>query len=353
MKKYDKAVFIGRMQPLHNGHLINIIKAMELSDDVHIILGSGRSPRSTKNPFTDNERIWMVVYSIQDCFDNSKWKQPIENKFVFDIDGRKITVNFHSIMDKLYSDNAWVQDVQAAVAQRRGENVIQVGHDKDETGRHLKMFPQWDFYDSEVMYRHNGTEYNASEFREDWFNAEEFPESWKDCIPKGAIDVIKGFDNRELAEEYRYLKEYPEKWGKGPFVTVDSIVIALGHVLMIKRGANPGKGNYALPGGFLEPEETILDGTLRELKEETKIKVPPKILRKSVTNQHVFDHPNRSLRGRIITFASLIELDSDEGLPRVKGGDDADEAFWLPLSKLDLMTHLIHEDHYSIIKYFV
>lgn len=354
MKKYDKAVFIGRMQPLHNGHLINIVKCIELSNVVYVVIGSGKAPRSIKNPFSDRERTQMIVDSIKEYYGDKIvdfWFEDEHLNIHFQ-NNEFVTIIFRTIMDRLYSDNDWIENVQAAVAQFQGEKVVQVGHDKDSTGVHLEMFPQWDFYDSKIMYRHNGNPYHSSDFRKEWFESEEFPESWKDCIPKSVIKTIKGFDKSNLVEEYNYLKEYPEKWGKGPFVTTDAVVIVNGHVLMITRGANPGKGNYALPGGFLEPTETVEDGMIRELKEETKIKVPPAILKSNIQDSKVFDHPNRSLRGRIITFAYYIKLDNAEGLPNVKGADDADKAEWVPLSKLDSMTRVIHEDHYSIIRYF-
>jgi bifunctional NMN adenylyltransferase/nudix hydrolase len=55
-RKYDLAVFIGRMQPLHNGHVQNINNALEIADNVLVIVGSANQPRTPKNPFTASER---------------------------------------------------------------------------------------------------------------------------------------------------------------------------------------------------------------------------------------------------------------------------------------------------------
>ena len=65
-------------------------------------------------------------------------------------------------------------------------------------------------------------------------------------------------------------------------MTVDAVVVQSGHILLVKRGDMPGKGLWALPGGFLNQEETMLDGAIRELKEETKIKVPVPVLKGSI-----------------------------------------------------------------------
>jgi bifunctional NMN adenylyltransferase/nudix hydrolase len=79
------------------------------------------------------------------------------------------------------------------------------------------------------------------------------------------------------------IEKYKESWKAAPFpptfVTVDAVVVQSGHVLLVKRKAMPGAGLWALPGGFLNQEETLLDGAIRELKEETKIKVPVPVLK--------------------------------------------------------------------------
>jgi bifunctional NMN adenylyltransferase/nudix hydrolase len=111
----------------------------------------------------------------------------------------------------------------------------------------------------------------------------------------------------------------------------------------------------ALPGGFLAPDQTLEDSMIRELKEETQIKVPAQVLRGSIKNSHAFDYPERSQRGRTVTFTYFIELEPSlkDGLPRVKGGDDAAKAFWLPLSALGEKEDEFFEDHIHIIRYFL
>ena len=94
-------------------------------------------------------------------------------------------------------------------------------------------------------------------------------------------------------------------------------------------------------------------GTIRELKEETKIDVPSIELVKGIVETHVFDHPLRSLRGRIVTHASLIVLDYNKPLPKVKGADDADQALWMPFNELALHEETFMDDHIHIIGYFM
>ncbi len=157
-----------------------------------------------------------------------------------------------------------------------------------------------------------------------------------------------------LYSEYQMVKKYKEAWKAAPFpptfMTVDAVVVQSGHILLVKRGDMPGKGLWALPGGFLNQDETMLDGAIRELKEETKIKVPVPVLKGSIKGSKTFDAPNRSSRGRTITQAFHIDLGVGE-LPKVKGSDDAEKAFWVPFK--DVKQEKMFEDHFFIIDNFL
>ena len=155
-----------------------------------------------------------------------------------------------------------------------------------------------------------------------------------------------------------YLEKYKKQAAAYPypiiFVTADAVVMQAGHVLMVQRGADPGNGLWALPGGFVDAtgDRTMEDAALRELREETGIKVPEKVLRGSIRGNHVFAAPDRSQRGRTITHAIHIALEDGEwNLPKVKGSDDAARAKWIPISRLN--SEEIFEDHYDIIQYFL
>ncbi len=130
------------------------------------------------------------------------------------------------------------------------------------------------------------------------------------------------------------------------FSCVDAVVIKSGHVLMVTRKASPGKGQLALPGGYVNVNEKLRDAMIRELKEETKIKVPSAVLLGSIVKHEIYDDPDRSSRGRVITTAYLIDLGVGE-LDKVKGGDDAEHAQWVALANLDPAN--VFEDHFEII----
>jgi bifunctional NMN adenylyltransferase/nudix hydrolase len=116
----------------------------------------------------------------------------------------------------------------------------------------------------------------------------------------------------------------------------------------VQRGQAPGLGLHALPGGFIEQHETVLQAALRELAEETQLIVPPSKLRASA----VFDHPDRSLRGRVITHGHYFELD-DAVLPNVVAGDDAQALHWIHMTRLQNMEHCLLDDHFHILDHFL
>ena len=132
-----------------------------------------------------------------------------------------------------------------------------------------------------------------------------------------------------------YTYKYPR-----PAVTADCVVITnepLPKVLLIQRGADPFKGAWAFPGGFMNMDETTEECAIRELEEETGLKVA------TVHQIGAYSKVDRDPRGRTITVAYLAIIDSPE---EVKGQDDAANAAWFNLTDL---PHLAF-DHYDIIK---
>ena len=113
-------------------------------------------------------------------------------------------------------------------------------------------------------------------------------------------------------------------------MTADCIVITRegdAKVLLIQRGDEPYKGCWAFPGGFMNMDETTEQCAIRELKEETGLKV-------NIIHQiGAFSKVDRDPRGRTITVAYLSII--DKPIP-VVGQDDADAAVadWWPLSAL-------------------
>ncbi len=341
MKKYGFCVFIGRFSPFHLAHSELLNEALKIANNIIVVLGSANRARDIKNPWTVSEREDMIRATLSET------------------DSKR--VKFIRMRDYLYNDNLWLTDLQQKVFEItsespvdiRQESIALIGHEHDRCSFYLKLFPQWKFESKSNIDKYP----HATKIRDLYFTHDL---EYKNYVHPAIFNKMEEFKKTEefknLKSDYDYIKEYKAKWEGAPFkptfVTVDSVVIKSGHVLVVRRKGNPGKGLIALPGGFLNQEEKILTGALRELKEETGIKVPKEDLESSVIDQRVFDHPDRSLRGRTITHAFLINLKAG-ALPYVKGSDDAEKAFWMPLSEFYSRESDFFEDHWHIIHFFV
>jgi bifunctional NMN adenylyltransferase/nudix hydrolase len=350
--KYGFAVCIGRFQPFHKAHQELVKHALTLAEKVILVLGSARSAPDIRNPWTPAMREEM----IRACFPN-------ENERLI----------FRAVRDYPYNDNFWIAEVQNSVSEAILDNsdldnpedalVALVGHFKDRTSYYLNLFPQWSFED---FWRSSADlqKTHAASLREEFFQIEA-ENSWKNRVPNEVLKFLERYQQSEifaeLLHEFDYIRKYKAdtRFVGVPFdpvfVTTDAVVVQSGHILVVRRKFHPGKGLLALPGGFLLSGMTLEDSALRELKEETNIHVPPQILKQSIKASHIFDYPDRSQRGRTITQAFFIQLEASlkNGLPQVKGGDDAARAFWLPLSSLGEMEEQFFEDHIHIIRYFL
>ena len=133
--------------------------------------------------------------------------------------------------------------------------------------------------------------------------------------------------------------EYTYKYPR-PAVTADCVVItkeAEPKVLLIQRGADPYKGCWAFPGGFMNMDETTEQCAIRELEEETGLKVS------SIHQIGAYSKVDRDPRGRTITVAYLAIIDKPV---QVAGQDDAANAEWFPLSALPELAF----DHAEIMR---
>lgn len=338
-KMRDALVFIGRFQPFHNGHKAVIEAALEQAKEVVVVVGSSFAARNIRNPFTFQERKSMI-------------------EAVFPTDRVKVV----PVSDYPYDDNKWVNAIQNIVDEtvHHAKDVGLIGHSKDSTSYYLKIFPRWkNHVEVSDVGGINATDIRVALLgnnKEQYDPVSVMPIETVRVMTKIFTDGPEGYSESwmTLRAEYQMVKKYKEAWKAAPFpptfMTVDAVVVQSGHILLVKRGAMPGKGLWALPGGFLNQDETMLDGAIRELKEETKIKVPVPVLKGSIKGSKTFDAPNRSARGRTITQAFFIDLGVGE-LPKVKGSDDAEKAFWVPFK--DVKQEKMFEDHFFIIDNFL
>jgi 8-oxo-dGTP diphosphatase len=139
------------------------------------------------------------------------------------------------------------------------------------------------------------------------------------------------------AKKLPFCYEYPR-----PAVTVDIVIVTRERrrrVLLIRRRHDPFEGMWAIPGGFVEMDETLETAARRELREETGLKVA------DLHQLHTFGDPGRDPRGRTIAVAYLAQVDFAKVKPRA--ADDAAEVGWCRLDQLPPLAF----DHAEILAY--
>jgi bifunctional NMN adenylyltransferase/nudix hydrolase len=306
-------IFIGRFQPVHRGHIHALGIASSQVKTLHILVGSANQCRSIKNPFTYEERKEMLRVNL-------------------DAAGIK-NYRLHPLNDHRYNDEQWISDVKTTVKTvTPSSNTIMFGHMK-EGNDYLNWFPEWQFRSIESQYQ-----VNATAIREGWFHARD---------RQMPADVQADWDFYQKEKELFKNYPFPETLN---FNCSDAVLVCQGKVLLIQRKFAPGRGSWALPGGFRNQRETFLDCAIRELQEETNVRVPEKVLRGNVVKTQLFDSPNRSFGIPRNTMAVLIKIqpDADGKPPRANGADDAAAVKWVDIADA-LNYENLYDDHADII----
>lgn len=129
-------------------------------------------------------------------------------------------------------------------------------------------------------------------------------------------------------------------------VTVDVVCLTQRdgerQVLLIERGGDPFEGKLAFPGGFVEVDEDLEAAALRELREETSLASPGRL-----EQLGAYGRPGRDPRGRTV---SIVYVALPDEAAEVRGGDDAAEAGWYPITELLQDPARLAFDHAEILQ---
>lgn len=339
-------VFIGRFSPFHLGHEEVLIRALKSSEVVLLLIGSSFQARNTKNPFTEIERFDI----IRDWYTNYKLRHTVSIG----------TLVISTLRDHPYNDNEWIAEVQQRVNEVRSEynipdswpNVL-TGAERDASTWYLKAFGSF-FKQDFIKETQVGFDYSATQLRDNLFSG---GNAWEYKTPDSVINFIDKWKKtqyfQDMVDEFNFIKKYKKSWETAPypptFVTVDTCVIQSGHVLLVTRAAQPGKGLWALPGGFVEQNERLQNAAIRELVEETSIELSEAQLHGSIVSKEIFDHPDRSSRGRTITTCFLLKLKDTFNLPKTKPQKgEAVKVQWVPIAEAKARSAQWFEDHHAM-----
>lgn len=329
------AIIVGRWQLFHKGHETLLKAALAAAEHVIVVIGSAFRSRDVRNPFNWEERQAMIQATLPpDTTDR---------------------VKFLSVRD-YFDDDRWNAAVRAGVQQFTGGQgpVTLVGFKKDHTSYYLDHFPTWVWQAVQQEF-----DIDATSLRNVFFEGTDPDARLAVLRPHVSVQVLAYLQAwsrlpvyTERALEHITVVQYRKKWSADVYLTADAVLVASGHVLLIRRGGDVGHGQWALPGGFVDKDERFYTAALRELHEETGYKTLDSTMRHALKASQVFDHPLRSARGRLITNAFYFDLGAIR-LPEIQGADDALEAKWISLDFLAGLEDQLFEDHATILDRFV
>ena len=343
--KFPYGVCIGRAQPPTRAHIDSLRRGLQVVDRIAVLINGSRLAPSTRNPFSFEQRVAQFSASLS------------EEEL-----GR---LRFFPLRDHPYAVARWHAEVQRCLAEFTADSpatdagVVLLGLEPDPSGHGLDLFPQ--FARVDTGWEGAADRSAAARLRAGYLGGSQ---DFRDQVADGAGAWMERFMETsafaDLAREEAFIRKFKDSWKGSPypptFNTADALVVASGQVLLVLRGGFPGHGLLALPGGYLNQEETLLECALRELHEETGLVVEDRELRAGLVARRTFDHPERSDRGRIITEAFAIRLETGGAgrLPGLcaEGGDDAKGALWMPLAECDGQPEHFFEDHLAILEAF-
>lgn len=327
MSAFDSTVLLSSFEPFLHSHRDAIDAALGLAPKVVLLVGSARAARTLRHPWTAGERVEMIRAGLS----------PASNA----------RVDIRLVADHLYNTTLWQRELQEALADLAAApaRVLQIG----QVGG-VPLLPG--FHYAGVMQRPalDFLALRGAALGDD-------PEALADLAPSATLACLRQWRREDwfamLQREYRYIDEFRKSWAVAPYpptlVTTDALVLHEGHALLIERAREPGKGLWALPGGFVEENETLLVSCLRELLEETGLDLRARSDLIGRPLMRTYDAPHRSMRGRMITHVYRFDL-RDAQRPAVAGGDDASHARWIPLARVMRMESEIFEDHFHMIR---
>jgi bifunctional NMN adenylyltransferase/nudix hydrolase len=345
-KKYGLAWLAMRGEPVHSGHVANIVWGLSKADHLAVMLGSSNLARSYKNPLTFEERKLL----IEECFPDEV------------ADGRLIIVAMPDFGDnQLWANNTTslvyrvCDEILANSGRLINDKMIAVaGFRKDaSTCEYLDMFPQWD----DIFLSERHSDIDATAIREHYFRDE--PVILREHLPEPTIRFLEAFletdtfkillkerKNIDFCKEF-FNKDDPENY------TGDIMIVQGSKVLLVTRGGDYGHGLLAFPGGIRDPGEVFLTCSLRELNEEARLcELNPNIsfddLTSWVVGEIYNDKKGRDLRGRYTTNLYILVVPDDVPPIVVAPADDAMDAKFYDTSDLD--PRRFFADHWFMLR---
>lgn len=333
-------------------HIEAVEKAALNSDIIMFLVADADVHRSIVAPFTFEERFDLIKAAFSDLWNDDRIR-------IIDVPSQLYVTTPSYALQAIDEELEHLFDSPAQV----GKNVLVTlqGHQMYSA---KKVKPEWDYVESEIK------DIDEQIYWLDNYILSNEPISFG-TAHSDLLDAFKKTDDfvelqHECNDKYFILKNF----GKGPFNTADAICTIDDQVLLITRKKPPYRHTLATPGGLLDPGEDAVTAAIRELLEETEMRVPSYVLTgepvsedadwvlvtedflKSKLKKDVQQFTNtlhnvRDPRGDYRANALWFDLSGLPVTPRVLGKDDAEKANWA--SKDDLTTSSMAFDHFAIL----
>lgn len=334
-------------------HIEAVDKAASSADLIMFLVADADAHRSIVSPFTFEERSDLIKAAFPQLWNSGRIS-------IVDVPSQLYTTqpygyDFEAIDEELdvilNSPSQEQQDILVTVQGR--EMVIAT-----------TIKPEWLYINDEIK---DLNEQIAA--LDSYFSSNESMELDSDHF--SLLNAFKKTDDFvELQHEYEDKHFILKNFGTGPFHTADAICTIDDQVLLITRKKAPYRHTLATPGGLLDPGEDAVTAAIRELLEETEMRVPNYVLtgepasedaawvlvtedflksklKKDVRQFTNTLHTVRDPRGDYRANALWFDLSGLPITPRVLGKDDAEKANWA--SKDDLTTSAMAFDHFAIL----
>ncbi len=316
---------IGRFQPLHNGHVALIQKAMDDNDVVLVLVGSQNKLTDYRNPFDIETRLGLLKEHFNQ-YDKMYFKG----------------------MDDYPNDEQWVEDVISRVNTINDNPTATTVYtsEKDE-----------DFYRTNFIYNVEVSPskgLNATDIRASVYDGKstmyvnlpsevvDYVEQWKTTIEYNRL-----YNEFYLCTESKLAATEAHAYSNPIEPVAHAMVIQGDKVLLVKRSGVRGNGQWALPGGYIQHTETTRAGALRELKEETSVDLLTQPRAAEVA--FAVEENMNGLSTRTIGFNYCYAVHPEETLDIV-AGDDAQDVQWFPLEDVANGDMPLFYNHTTVIR---
>lgn len=226
-KQYEMAVFIGRFQPFHQGHLVTCQLALEQAHQLIILVGSAMDGPMPKNPWSFKAVSAMIRHALPDSVQARVYIVPV--------------------LDSLYDSHAWIKRVTDLVLlhAQSDQGIALVGFEKDHSSAYLNWFQPWSrMHVSMHVLASQNVQLDATMIRECLWQDKLIP---KDALPETTATMLKAYQATKAYHDMCAAWQWQcEDEARFP---IDYLVILMdgAQVALIKRDRPLGQGQWALP----------------------------------------------------------------------------------------------------------